>query len=111
MTLKSCCTYSLFGELFSYLVSWSLFVLNFTYYSTISQRAEELIVEGLERQIITDDMKEWRNLLKWFASFKVPPNSQGFIRRNFQIIIMVGYIFIGLLPFFAFVIWFMRLPI
>jgi hypothetical protein len=83
--------------------------MNFTYYSTISQRAEELIVEGLERQLITEEMKKWKNPLKRFASFKVPPNEQGWTRRNLQTLILIGYSVIGILPFVAFVIWFFRI--
>ena len=69
------------------LVSYSLIIffgvyssMNFTYYSTISQRTEELIIKGLERKLITEEIKKWNTPLKQFASFKVPPNGQGWIR-------------------------------
>jgi hypothetical protein len=99
-------------------------MLNFSYYSTVSQRAEEEIVCGLDNQLISDHMKEWKGILKCFANYKMPnldkkkakkiiqPEIEGqeivsktIVSRNLEIFI-IGYAVIGLLPFLAFLIWF-----
>jgi hypothetical protein len=80
--------------------------LNFTYYSTISQNAEEAIVCGFDRQFINKSMKDWRGTVKIFAKFKVPIKGQGWLRRKLDWIIIIGYLMSGILPFIAFIIWF-----
>lgn len=92
----------------SYLLIWvfGLYsMLNFTYYSTVSQRAEEKIVGDMERQLISSYKKGWKGVFKLFASFKVPDGDQGFIRRNNEWMSIIIYSTIGLLPFIAFIIW------
>ena len=105
----------------SYLFIWifGLYsILNFSYYSTVSQRAEEEIVCGLDKQLISDYMKKWKGILKWFANYKMPKSTliyppikgqeiinKTIVSRNLAFFI-IGYALIGLLPFVAFIIWF-----
>ena len=99
-------------------------MLNFSYYSTISQRAEEEIIGDLNNQLISKYVREWKGILKWFADNKMPnlekekpkkkiqPEIESneifkkpLVSGNLKLFLIV-YVIIGLLPFFAFLIWF-----
>ena len=102
------CTVLFFSSV-SYILIWIFGLysaLNFSYYSTVSQRAEEAIVCGLDRQLISSYMEDWKGPLRRFANFKVPPD-QGWFRKKLEWTIIIGYFVIGVLPFLAFLIWFL----
>jgi hypothetical protein len=86
-------------------------MLNFSFYSTISQRAEERIIGNRENDLIKSTKVQWKGILKLFSNYKVPDHneSQGrassTVDSNFGLFIGV-YIAIGLLPLVAFIIWF-----
>jgi hypothetical protein len=83
--------------------------LNFSYYSTVAQRAEEQLVQDLDRKLISHYKSKWTGILKRFASFKVPNTDddgtgQGTFRRNNEAISVLFYFIIGFLPLLAFLI-------
>jgi hypothetical protein len=53
----------LLNQLLAGLGTWDLLWLNLTYYSTISQRAEEFVVRGLDRELISHYLEEWKGPL------------------------------------------------
>jgi hypothetical protein len=92
----------------SYVLIW-IFGLysffNFSYYSTVAQRAEDQVVKGRDRALILNYIPQWTGLLKKFARFKVPEKAesvQAEIRNSNEGITVIVYILIGLLPLIAF---------
>jgi hypothetical protein len=99
--------YAVLGfSIFSYILIW-LFgfysLANFAYYSTAAFHAEHRIVGGMDRELMSGYMEGKKNIFRTFVSFKL--NSEGRIRRNNEWISVLIYLAIGLLPFFAFIIW------
>lgn len=47
---------------------------NFTYYSTVAQKAEEGIIGYSELNLIKEHLKGWKGFFKFFASFKIKEN-------------------------------------
>jgi len=101
-------TLILFLSIISYGLIWffGLYsLLNFSYYSTVAQRAEQQLVKGMDRNLINNYKSEWTGIVKKFASFKVPDKEQGKLRRNNEVISICVYSIIGILPLIAFLVW------
>jgi hypothetical protein len=101
----------LFLSSVSYILIWffGLYSIgNFTYYSTVAQRAEEEIVLGMDKRLAEEYKNEWSIVFRVFANFKLN-EGQGrirtAIRNNNEYASIIGYIVIGLLPLLAFLIW------
>jgi len=81
---------------------------NFSYYSTVAQRAEERIVLGMDKRSVEEYKNKWSKVFKIFANFKLNED-QGHIRKairnNNEYASIIIYIVIGLLPLLAFLIW------
>lgn len=84
-------------------------LLNFFIYATVSEAAEEKIVEGKERELV--EAIDWRGVEKIFVGLKVASKEpekdtrrKGFLRNKGTIFAFI-YALIGWLPFIAFWIW------
>jgi hypothetical protein len=101
----------LFLPIASYWIIWffGLYCLgNFTYYSTVAQRAENEIIGNMEHDLISQYIPLWKGLFKSFASFKINENRDRilrFIRSHNEFLSIFVYSLIGILPFIAFIIW------
>jgi hypothetical protein len=115
----SCSNYIvLILSLVSYILIWFFgfySILNFSFYSTVSQRAEERIIGNTERQLIMIERKKWKGILRIFSNYKVPDYDEGQglvgktisspVNKNLEIFVII-YVIIGFLPLVAFLIWF-----
>lgn len=84
-------------------------LLNFFFYATVSQAAEEKIIEGKERQLVNSI--PWAGVEKVFVGMKMASeepekdtNRKRFLRTKGTFFVVL-YVLIGLLPLIAFMIW------
>lgn len=104
--------YTILGlSIASYILIWvfGLYSIgNFTYYSTLSQIAENQIVGDMDRELIRKHKNDWSIVVRVFANFKLNEDQgriRKYVRSHNEWASIIIYSVIGLLPFIAFIIW------